>query len=120
MTVYLLHFEPAFRHARHYIGFTPDDSAVRRITEHLRGIGTPLVRAAIAAGSEILVPKIWPGAPREFERWLKYRRDTARWCPCCDIRTRPLPAPDHMTAKFLAAKPVYHNRPAPNGAHHND
>lgn len=116
MTVYLLHFDPPFRHARHYIGFTPEDTAVRRIVEHLRGVGTPLVREAIKAGSQILVPHIWTGAPREFERWLKARRDTACWCPCCLARrspgdggrpVKPLPGPERMSARFLADKPVY-------------
>jgi hypothetical protein len=116
MTVYLLHFAPRFRHARHYIGFTPDDTASRRIVEHLRGQGSPMVRGAVDAGCEVLVPHVWTGAPREFERWLKHRRDTARWCPCAGCaawrqgrgeRALPLPTPDRMTAAFLAAKPDY-------------
>ena len=107
MTVYLLHLTPPLAHARHYIGYTPDSTASRRIAEHLRGTGNQLIKAAIKAGCEILVPHVWTGAPREFERWLKSRRDTARWCPCCDTRTLSLPVPERMTARFLADKPVY-------------
>jgi hypothetical protein len=44
---YLLQFQPAYRHARHYIGWTRDDVDAR-IAQHLAGRGSPLVQAARA------------------------------------------------------------------------
>ncbi len=78
MTVYLLHIYPPLKHARHYIGFTTDDTpgrANRRIVQH--------IRAAIAQGSKLKVAYVWIGADRAFERKLKNRADATRWCPCC-------------------------------------
>jgi len=88
MTVYLLHIYPPYKHARHYIGFTTDDTpgrANRRISQHIRGLknSSPLLRHALTAGSKIKVAYIWLGADRNFERKLKNRADTRRWCPCC-------------------------------------
>lgn len=88
MTVYLLHITPPFKHARHYIGFTTDDDAKRRTGEHKRGTkkGSPLIRAALAAGCVIKVTKVWPGADRDFERKLKNRKNASKFCPCCNSR----------------------------------
>jgi predicted GIY-YIG superfamily endonuclease len=46
-TVYVLHFEPAYKHARHYVGWTEGD-VVERLAVHLQGRGSPLIRAALA------------------------------------------------------------------------
>jgi len=102
MTVYVLHFDPPYQHARHYIGYTPDDTADRRISEHLScgEKGSPLVSAAIMSGSEVSVAAIFPGAGRDFERWLKDRRDTRRWCPTCGVGTKRFPDPSRITSKF--------------------
>lgn len=88
MTVYLLHIYPPLKHARHYIGFTTDDTpdrTNRRIVQHIKGLkkSSPLIRAAIAQGSKLKVAYIWVGADRNFERKLKNRADATRWCPCC-------------------------------------
>ena len=63
-TVYVLHFDPPYRHAAHYVGWTAGDVEVR-VGTHLRGAGSPLVRAAVAAGSR----SSWPGAVRGAGRW---------------------------------------------------
>lgn len=107
MTVYVLHIDPPYRHARHYIGFTPDATADRRIAEHLAGTGSPLIRAARAAGCTIQVAEVFAGAPRLFERNLKRRRDTASWCHLCARFRRRTPDPAALTPEFLAAKPEY-------------
>jgi hypothetical protein len=44
-TVYVLHFEPAYQHARHYIGWTAEAVDVRLQT-HLEGRGSPLIRSS--------------------------------------------------------------------------
>jgi hypothetical protein len=51
----VLHIDPPFKHARHYIGFTPDPTADRRVSEHLNGLfkGTPLIKAALDAGHTV-------------------------------------------------------------------
>jgi hypothetical protein len=48
----VLHFEPAYRHARHYIGWARDVDA--RLAEHLAGAGSPLIQFEVAAGSDAL------------------------------------------------------------------
>ncbi len=64
MTVYLLHFFPPLKHAKHYIGWTKDEDALRRSLEHKNGTkkGSPLIRAALAAGCTIKLARVWPGA----------------------------------------------------------
>lgn len=80
-TVYLLHFTPAYRHARHYLGWALDVEA--RLEQHRRGAGSPLVAAAVAAGSTVEVARTWPDVDRHFERHLKNRREAPRLCPLC-------------------------------------
>ena len=46
-SVYVLHFEPGYHHAHHYIGWAHDVDA--RLAEHRSGSGSPLLRAALAA-----------------------------------------------------------------------
>jgi len=88
MGVYVLHFDPPFQHARHYIGFTMDTTPDRRLKEHLTGRGSPLVYAAHKAGCKITVAKWWKSGCRNFERWLKNRADVYKWCLCCGFCTR--------------------------------
>jgi hypothetical protein len=91
MTVYLLRIVPPLAHARHYIGWCEDGQEERRLARHLAGHGARLLAAAVAAGCRIVQVHTWPGAPRAFERRLKNRKDTAKWCPCCRQGKRPLP-----------------------------
>lgn len=85
--LYLLHFEPAYRHARHYLGYA--DDIPRRIGEHLRSTSrsSPLVRAAIAAGSLVVVARTFPGCDRTEERRMKRNHGHARFCPICRSRS---------------------------------
>ena len=76
-TVYILHFEPAYRHARHYVGWALDPDA--RIAAHLAGNASPLVRAAVAAGVHISVAALLPGS-RHLERRLKTWHKTGQFC----------------------------------------
>jgi len=79
--VYVLHFDPPFHHARHYIGIALDGNVTRRLREHSRGRGSGLVAAAIAAGSFVSVVLKLPG-DRGLERRLHNRHGT-RVCPVC-------------------------------------
>lgn len=106
MTVYVLHFDPPYRHAGHYIGYTPDKTAERRVREHIEGLaaGSPLVKAAVAAGSTITLAHEYPGAERDFEAWLKARRDVRRWCQCCGLNQYRPPVPGNITNAFRNKK----------------
>ena len=86
-SVYLLHFEPGLpvtgnRVARHYLGFAESDVDAR-VARHLRGQGSPLVAAVMAAGGRVTLERVWAGVDRGFERRLKRRHETPRLCPRC-------------------------------------
>lgn len=81
--LYLLHFEPRYRHAGHYLGYA--DAIERRVAEHLAcgSKSSPLVRAAIAAGAAVTVARVWTGGDRRLERRLKNAHGLSRFCPTC-------------------------------------
>ena len=95
-TVYLLHFEPAYvapigdtgrlKLAGHYLGSCAGDPA-DRLADHLAGRGSPLVRAAVAAGCAVTVVRTWRGGRLE-ERRLKRRHRHADYCPLCSPAAR--------------------------------
>jgi predicted GIY-YIG superfamily endonuclease len=80
--LYLLHFDPRFRHAGHYLGYTQD--LPQRFSLHLRGRGSPLVAAAVQSGCKIRLVRIWEedgNAEQEIKRVIGSR---ARLCPICN------------------------------------
>lgn len=81
--LYLLHAVEPYAHARHYLGWTERDVAVR-LAEHLSGRGSPLVRAMVGLLGEAGITLVadWPGTRRE-ERRLKNRGGLCRICPVC-------------------------------------
>lgn len=81
--VYLLHFEPRYRHAGHYLGFAEDIG--RRVVEHRQvpSKASPLVQAALGAGCAVTLARVWPGADRNRERRLKVQGGHSRKCPTC-------------------------------------
>lgn len=83
-TVYVLHFEPAYKHAQHYVGWTEGDVA-ERVAVHLRGRGSPLVRAAVAAGVDMQLAATYEGT-RYLERRMKRWHHTSRFCAICRDR----------------------------------
>lgn len=80
-TVYLLHFDRPFRHARHYIGWTGGDLE-DRLEYHRRGWGSKLLKAVAEAGIGWTVARTWEGT-RHDERKLKNRKEAPRLCPVC-------------------------------------
>jgi predicted GIY-YIG superfamily endonuclease len=80
-TVYVLHFQPAYKHAQHYVGWTAGDVA-ERVAVHLRGRGSPLVRAAVAAGVDVQLAATYEGT-RYLERRMKRWHHTSRFCAIC-------------------------------------
>lgn len=81
--VYVLHFDPAYRHARHYIGWARNVDA--RLAAHLAGSGSPLMRAAVQAGIEVRLAATFAGS-RQLERRLKRWHKTGQFCPLCRAR----------------------------------
>lgn len=80
-TVYVLHFDRPFGHARHYVGWAADAEA--RIAAHRSGCGGRLTHHAVRAGITLEVAALHPGVTRDFERRLKNRGGAARICPIC-------------------------------------
>jgi predicted GIY-YIG superfamily endonuclease len=67
--LYLLHFDPRYRHAGHYLGYTED--LPKRFALHIQGKGSPLVKAAVNNGSRIVLVRVWDedgNAEQEIKR----------------------------------------------------
>ena len=84
-TVYLLHFDEPYKHARHYLGYT--GNLELRVAEHRNGTGARLMRAVVEAGISFVVARTWEG-DRAFERRLKQRGSAVRLCPICSPGNR--------------------------------
>jgi predicted GIY-YIG superfamily endonuclease len=85
-TVYLIHFEKPYKHAKHYLGWTTDLD--KRIALHRRGQGSVLLSVVNGAGIGWDVVRTWEGADRNFERRVKNRGGLARECPACGFPQR--------------------------------
>jgi predicted GIY-YIG superfamily endonuclease len=80
MTVYLLHFDKPYKHARHYLGST--SSLKKRIAEHRAGRGARLIQVITAAGIGFSVARTWKGGRTE-ERRIKNWKNAPKLCPLC-------------------------------------
>jgi predicted GIY-YIG superfamily endonuclease len=87
-TVYLLHFDQPYRHARHYVGWVLN--VKRRLAEHEAGRGARLLVVAREAGITWQLARMWPGS-RARERQIKRQGGHARHCPLCGVKPRQLP-----------------------------
>jgi predicted GIY-YIG superfamily endonuclease len=85
-TVYLLHFDRPYQHARHYLGWTTDLNT--RLAEHGSGRGARLLQVVTEAGIGWQLARTWTGVTRRRERQLKRQGGSARRCPACGIRPR--------------------------------
>jgi len=88
--VYLVHLHPAYRHARHYLGFAEHGHLPRRLREHATSdhAGARLLRVALAAGGDFELTRLWVGS-RKLERQLKQRKAAPRLlCPACPTSHR--------------------------------
>jgi predicted GIY-YIG superfamily endonuclease len=79
-TIYLLHLDEPFGHAKHYTGWASDLHA--RLAHHAAGTGANLLRHVAAAGIGWTLVRTWPGDRRE-ERRLKRRGGASDRCPVC-------------------------------------
>jgi len=78
--VYLIHFNQAYRHARHYLGFS--ENLDKRVTDHLCGMGSRLMEVITEAKIEWKVVRTWAG-DRKLERRLKNGKNAPKLCPIC-------------------------------------
>ncbi|WP_063780730.1 hypothetical protein [Nonomuraea sp. SBT364] len=99
--VYLLHFERPYKHARHYIGWTPGDVS-RRLRQHRNGTGAHLMKVITAAGIDFALARTWTGG-RNLERSLKNRGGASRCCPLCGVAPRVTGwnQPEHIAADAI-------------------
>jgi hypothetical protein len=91
--LYLLHFDRAYIHARHYLGWSlwPYD----RVESHRRGHGSRLMRALRLAGIDFWLALLWEGSRHDERRW-KRQKNAPRFCPHCCLHgglfgTDPVP-----------------------------
>jgi predicted GIY-YIG superfamily endonuclease len=85
-TVYLLHFDRPYKHAKHYLGWTPGDLSAR-LAQHGTGQGARLLAVVHAAGIGWQLARTWTGS-RKRERQLKTQGGASRRCPLCGVRPR--------------------------------
>jgi len=98
-TVYLLHFDAPFGHAKHYTGWSADLPA--RLAEHEAGRGARLTEVVCDAGIRWVLSRTWPGVTRDYERSLKRQGGAARRCPACGVHPRPAPLSPHWSAVLV-------------------
>lgn len=85
-TVYLLHFDQPYKHARHYIGWTRDLDS--RLADHRAGSGARLLAVLKAQGIGFQLARTWTGVSRARERQLKVQGGASRCCPMCGVKPR--------------------------------
>jgi predicted GIY-YIG superfamily endonuclease len=82
-TIYLLHFDRPYKHAKHYIGWTANLS--ERLAAHSSGTGDSgrLMAVIKQAGIGFVLARIWTETTRTYERSLKKQGGASRICPIC-------------------------------------
>lgn len=84
--VYLLHFDRAYvggaKRVQHYLGWAKrlDD----RLAAHAAGRGARLTQVVGDAGIGWRCVRVWRGATRADERYLRSQHHHARLCPVCN------------------------------------
>lgn len=81
--VYLLHFEPAYKRARHYIGAATSPFITSALARgEVPIINVPLLAAARAAGVTFTVERLWTGNERQREE-LRAQKSAKQFCSTC-------------------------------------
>jgi hypothetical protein len=109
-TVYLLHLDPPYKHARHYTGFAAPGNLHARLAAHAAGTGARLMEVVKAAGGSFRLARTWPGS-RTRERELKARHEAPRLCPICT--PHPFPARTSPTGRQAPARTPQAPTPVP-------
>ena len=81
-SIYLLHFDEPFGHARHYLGFAPEGKVEERLAKHGTSKGANLLKHVKRAGISWVLAKVWHNKTRNDER-SKKGNGHARRCPLC-------------------------------------
>jgi hypothetical protein len=81
--VYLLHIDPPYKRAGHYVGST-ERHVDARFAEHMNGGGSGLTRAALNAGCTLIVVRIWHDVDASIEFVIKSRAEGPTLCPLCN------------------------------------
>lgn len=84
-TIYLLHFDQPFGHAKHYMGWARNLDG--RLQHHAAGTGANLLKHVAAAGIGWTLSRTWTG-DRDRERRLKQMGGLSRRCPLCGVKPR--------------------------------
>lgn len=79
-TIYMIHFARPYKHARHYVGWSPDLEG--RLAAHKDGRGARLMAVVVAAGIEWELARTRQGT-RDIERKIKRDGGASRYCPVC-------------------------------------
>lgn len=82
-TIYLLHFDRPYKHAKHYIGWTRDLES--RLADHRAGSGARLLAVIKAEDIGWTLARTWTG-DRNRERAIKRQGGASRCCPTCGVR----------------------------------
>lgn len=82
-SVYLIHFDRPYRHAKHYTGWALDLES--RLALHAAGQGARLLAVIRDAGIGWQVARTWENVDRHFERSLKNQGGASRRCPLCGV-----------------------------------
>ena len=77
---YLLHLEPAYKQAAHYLGSACGLAA--RLRQHGTRAGGRLMQVQREAGGSFVLARTWPGG-RAVETYLKAQKQGSRLCPLC-------------------------------------
>jgi hypothetical protein len=90
--LYLLHFDPPYRHARHYLGYAVGTGrGYRYAKDQAEGnaVGAhELVMAAQWNLTEISVADVFVGAGRAEQRRMRSNGSLSRFCPICQREGR--------------------------------
>jgi len=84
VTVYLIHFDAPYKHARHYCGKTIL-AVEERLIEHLTSQtnAAALMKRVAALGIGWTLARTWENVPPSFEYRVKNQGGLARVCPIC-------------------------------------
>ena len=97
-TVYVVHLDPPYRRARHYVGHADPGCLQHRLAEHYTSGGPRLLRVQKAAGGSWHLVATFPGT-RSTERQLKDGQAVPSFCPDCTPHPRiEMPAVDPVKA----------------------
>jgi len=105
-TVYLLHFDRPYQHARHYTGWTED--LLDRLDHHAAGSGARLMTVVSHAGIGFVLVRTCEGT-RVTERAIKNAGGAVRYCPLCTPAPRNGawgPLPGDLIPRYYPARPA--------------